>query len=87
VLLQADVSMFTALLFVWAPGIIPTKDALAGWSNGGLMTVVALFVVVGGVQKLPVLQQTAMWVFGRGGNGRISLIKQIALVATFSVFM
>lgn len=85
--MQADIAMFTALLVIWAPGIISTKEALAGWSNGGLMTVVALFVVVGGVQKLPLLQQTAMKVFGRGGNGRISLIKQIALVATFSVFM
>ena len=79
--------MFTALIFIWAPGIIQTKDALAGWSNGGLMTVVALFGVVGGVQKLPVLQQTAMWVFGKGGNGRISLIKQILVVATFSIAM
>ena len=32
--------MFTALLALWVPGILDTKTALAGWSNGGLMTVI-----------------------------------------------
>ena len=80
-------AMFMALLSIWVPGIIDTKTALAGYSNPGLITVVALFIVVHGVQKLPLLKQAANFAFGRPTNGRIALLKQILVVATFSVFM
>lgn len=79
--------MFVALLAIWVPGIIETRTALSGFSNAGLLTVVALFVVVHGVQKLPLLKKAASFAFGRPTNGRLALLKQILVVATFSVFM
>ncbi len=79
--------MFTALLAIWIPGIIDTKTALAGFSNGGLMTVVALFVVVGGVQKLSLIQRAAVAAFGAPTRGRVSLARLICVVAALSIFM
>jgi hypothetical protein len=79
--------MFTALLAIWAPGIIDTKTALAGFSNGGLMTVIALFVVVGGVQKLSIISRAAIAAFGAPTRGRTSLARVICVVAALSVFM
>lgn len=84
---QADIAMFVALLAIWVPGIIDTRTALSGYSNPGLITVVALFVVVFGVQKLPLLKKAANFAFGRPTHGRVALLKQILVVATFSVFM
>lgn len=79
--------MFVALLVLWAPGVVDSKTALAGFANPGLMTVVALFVVIGGVQKMPILSKAASLAFGVPTRGRVALLKQILIVATFSVFM
>lgn len=37
--------------WIWHAGIINSTDALAGFSNEGMITVGALFVVVKGVEK------------------------------------
>lgn len=79
--------MFVALLALWIPGIVETKTALSGFSNSGLVTVVALFVVVGGVAKLPLLQRLVGLAFGRPTNGRLTLLKLILLVAGLSIFI
>lgn len=49
--LSPEMVMFGALVFLWGVGIIDDKDALNGFSNQGMLTVGALFIVAAALKK------------------------------------
>ncbi|MBE0487302.1 SLC13 family permease [Marinobacter sp.] len=70
--------MMAALVVLSASGIIGPEQALAGFSNSGLITVVALFVVASGVHHSGGVDLLVRYVLGspksvRGAQARIAL--------------
>mmetsp|Transcript_35363 Transcript_35363/g.82670 ORF Transcript_35363/g.82670 Transcript_35363/m.82670 type:complete len:786 (+) Transcript_35363:136-2493(+) len=60
-----DQLMLGAVVAVWAFGIITAKEAIAGFSNAGLVTVGALFIVVQAVDRSRLLERVAKKLVGR----------------------
>lgn len=53
-------------------------------SNAGMITVGALFVVIGAVSKIPFMHMVARKIFGSGKNPRWNLFKQAVVIAGLS---
>src|SRR5437870_1622672 len=49
--ISTDLVMLGGLVIVVAGGVLPAKQAVAGFGNEGLITVAALYVVAGGVRE------------------------------------
>ncbi len=56
---SSECVVFFALVVIWNTEIISTKQALAGFSNEGMLAVGVLFVVVKGVEKCQLLDRVA----------------------------
>jgi Na+/H+ antiporter NhaD/arsenite permease-like protein len=86
--IPAHTSVTLCMLILLGAGVLPTKDALAGFSNAALITVAALFVVIGGVAKLPIMQKIALWAFGSSRmNQRFALFSQMFIISVLSAFL
>ena len=56
--------MLGALVVLWNMGIVSTADALDGFSNTGLMSIGALFIVMQAVDKSRVVDYAARRILG-----------------------
>ncbi|MEZ6124500.1 MAG: SLC13 family permease [Planctomycetaceae bacterium] len=74
--------LFFALL-----GIISPKEAFAGFSNSGMLTVAVLFVIVAGLRETGVLDYAGHHVLGRAKSERSVLIRLAAVVLPLSAFL
>ncbi len=79
--------MFLALLFVWIPGIITTEQAVHGFSNDGMLTVGALFVVVESTRRSHVVTRIAKNVFGLDTSFRSGLLRMCIACYCLSAFL
>lgn len=70
-----------------AMGIITPKEAFAGFSNEGMLTVAALFVVVAGLRETGVLDYVGHHVLGKSKNERQALARLAAVVLPMSAFL
>jgi len=86
-LLAPDVVVFSALGILILTGILPVEDALAGFSNGGMLTVGILFIVAYAAQSSGLLEFFAHKIMGRSGGGRRSLTRMMAPVVAMSAFL
>jgi len=84
----------TALLIVpvpipggWKFGVLSASDAIAGFSNPGLLTVAFLFVVVAGLQETGAIDWIAEMMLGRPSGLRRALSRLIFPVAAMSTFL
>jgi len=82
-----DVIVFSALGVLLLTNMISVKDALAGFSNSGMLTVAILFIVAYAAQSSGLLGFFAVKVMGRSGDGRRTLLKMMAPVAAMSAFL
>lgn len=82
-----DVIMFSALGIFLLTGILDPADALAGFSNKGMMTVAVLFPIAYAVQKSGLLSAMADRFIGRARHGRRSLLKIMLPVFGLSSFL
>lgn len=76
-----------ALVILITAGILPMEEALAGFSNQGMLTVAILFVVAGAIQKSPFVPNIANRLFGNRATGRKPLLKMMAPIALLSAFL
>ena len=75
----------TALLAVL--GIITPKEAFAGFSNSGMLTVAVLFVVVAGLRETGVLDYVGHHVLGRAKSEGGVLARLATVVLPLSAFL
>lgn len=86
-LLAPDVIVFSALGILLLADVIEVKEALAGFSNSGMLTVGILFIVAFAAQSSGLLEFFASHIMGRAGSGRRTMLKVIAPVAAMSAFL
>lgn len=86
-LLAPDVIVFSALGILLLSGILTPKEALTGFSNGGMLTVAVLFIVAYAAQSSGILEVFADRVMGRSGGGRRSLLRMMLPIQVVSAFL
>jgi di/tricarboxylate transporter len=91
----ADVAMIGAVTLLmcvplpdgaggWRLGVLSTREALAGLSNPGMVTVGALFVVVSGIRETGSIDFVARQMLGRPKGLRSALVRILLPVITAS---
>jgi di/tricarboxylate transporter len=80
-------AMFFGLVAVVLLGIVSPAQAFAGFSNPAPITIAALFVVAGGIEKTGALQPLIQAILGRGEGERRSLARLVSVVAMASAGM
>jgi di/tricarboxylate transporter len=78
--LPADMLFLAAAVLLAVLGVISPSDAFAGFSNEGMLTVAALFVVAAGMRETGVMDRIGDRLFGHVKTERGALL-QLALVS------
>lgn len=85
--LSFDLILLAGLTTLLVFGIIDAEVALAGFSNEGMLTVAALYVVAAGLKETGAIQRITQRLLGNTGNVRIAQAKIMAPVMVLSAFM
>lgn len=79
--------LLCANVLLWITTVLQTKEALEGYSSSGLVTIVALFVVVKSISDSQLINKLITYICGDGKNPRLSLLKQMIIVFILSSFL
>lgn len=71
--ISADLILFGGLALLVITGIVPTPLALDGFSNEGMLTVAALYVVAAGLKETGAIQYVVQKVMGNASTVRASV--------------
>ncbi|MFV0442463.1 MAG: SLC13 family permease [Planctomycetaceae bacterium] len=82
-----DLLFVGATVFLALMGIIDTKEALAGFSQPGVLTVGALFIVAAGLRETGFLDYLGHHVLGRARTSRGVMLRLSAVVVPLSAFL
>ncbi len=85
--LSVDLILLAGLTTLLVFGIIDTEVALAGFSNEGMLTVAALYVVAAGLKETGAIQRITQRLLGNTENVRTAQAKIMAPVMVLSAFM
>lgn len=86
--LRVDVVAFTVLVALMMSGVLTTKEALAGFSNSVVLTILALFIVGGAVLQTGLASMLGERILKIAGTNETRLMMTIMLaVALLSGFM
>ena len=85
--LSVDLILLAGLTILLVFGIIDAEVALAGFSNEGMLTVAALYVVAAGLKETGAIQRITQRLLGNTGNVRTAQAKIMAPVMVLSAFM
>lgn len=83
----ADMVMISALTMCMASNIISIDEGLAGFSNEGLLTVLALFVVAAGINNTGGLDWYMNKLLGRPRSIALAQIRLMIPIAIISAFL
>ncbi len=85
--IEADIIIFSTLILMIMGGVISLKEAFAGFSNQGMLTVGFLFIVAGGLQKTGILHDMGKLLLGsKAGKPQGKLLRLLFPVASISAF-
>lgn len=84
---RADLIVSFFLVVFLLTGIISTGQALSGFSNEGMLTVMLLFIVAGAIQKHGIIENYIDRLLKKHKGPKRSMIKLLAPVALFSGFL
>ncbi len=82
-----DLILFAGLAFLLISGILSPDEALAGFSNEGMLTVAALYVVAGGLKETGAIQMITQKIMGQTRTVRGAQARIMAPVMVMSAFM
>jgi di/tricarboxylate transporter len=82
-----DALLLGALVLVTIAGIISPEEALAGFSNAGMLTVGALYVVAAALRETGALDLAGSWVLGNAKSERSVLLRMAGSVTAMSAFL
>ena len=85
--LSVDMVMLTALLILSLTGILTTQEALSGFSNPGLITIAALFVVAAAIRSTGGVDLLVDKLLGRPKGHRGALLRLMLPVLGISAFL
>ncbi|HEX7340351.1 MAG TPA: SLC13 family permease [Rhodanobacteraceae bacterium] len=81
--LSPALALLSAVAVLLIGGVLSPHDAMAGFSNTAVLTVVALYVVVGALRSTGAIRWVASWVLGRPSHG--TFVAQVRLVGVSSM--
>lgn len=84
---SADVVFLGGLTILIVGQIIPPSEALAGFSNEGMLTVAALYVVAAGLKETGAIHYVVNKIIGLSKNIRLVQMRIMAPVMVFSAFL
>ncbi|AKG73602.1 SLC13 family permease [Salinicoccus halodurans] len=85
--MRADFTVFSFLVIFLLTGVISTEQALSGFSNVGMLTVLLLFIVAGAIQKHGIIENFVNKILRDSKSPRKSMFKLLAPVAFASGFL
>ena len=85
--LAPDAVLFTSVVILFVGGVLTADEAFAGFSNSGVLTVGALFVVAGGLRETGAVSRLARQVLGRPKTVRAALARLVIPVTAMSTFL
>ena len=85
--LPADVVFLGAAAVLFVSGVLDEEAALAGFSNAGMVTVGALYIVVAGLQQTGALQWVSQQVLGMPKTPSRALVRLMLPVMGASAFL
>ena len=85
--LPPDVVLLAAMVGFAASGILTPEQALQGFSNTGVMTVAALYIVVAGVRETGAMAWISQHIFGNPKNVLSAQLRMGTAVAALSSFI
>lgn len=84
---RADFIVFLFLVIFLLSGTISTEQALSGFSNEGMLTVLLLFIVAGAIQKHGIIENFIYRILGDSKSLRSSMVKLLAPISLASGFL
>lgn len=86
--IEPEITFFGVLMFLVMGKVITLQEALAGFSNEGMITIALLFVVVGALSNSGAISQINRVLFGENGSSvSRKLIRILFPVSGISAFM
>ncbi|MCR9132619.1 MAG: SLC13 family permease [bacterium] len=85
--IAVDLILLAGLAFLLISGILSPEEALSGFSNEGMLTVAALYVVAGGLKETGAIQMITQKIMGQTRNVRGAQARIMAPVMVMSAFM
>jgi di/tricarboxylate transporter len=82
-----DALLLGALVLVAVAGIVSPEEALSGFSNTGMLTVGALYVVAAALRETGALDIAGSWILGRAKTERSVLLRMTGSVTGMSAFL
>jgi di/tricarboxylate transporter len=68
-------------------GIVTADELFSGFSNEGMLTVAALFVVAAGLRETGALDTLGVWLLGKAKTERVALVRMAFSVPGLSAFL
>lgn len=85
--IRADFLIFLVLVIFLITGVISSEQALKGFSNEGMLTVLLLFIVAGAIQKHGIIEMLVYRLLGKANNVKKSMVKVMLPVGLASGFL
>jgi di/tricarboxylate transporter len=82
-----DALLLGAVVLVTLAGIVTPREALVGFSNAGMLTVGALFVVAAALRETGALDVAGSWVLGGADSERGVLLRMAPSITGMSAFL
>ena len=82
-----DILFVTALTILATAGVITVEDAVAGFSNPGILTIAMLFIVAAGMRETGLLDYVGHHVLGRARSERAVMTRMASVVMPLSAFL
>ncbi|RST76317.1 SLC13 family permease [Siminovitchia acidinfaciens] len=81
---ESDLVVFAALVSLMLFGILTPNEALSGFSNEGILTIAALFVLVSAVQNSKLVRNLPKLIFGKINTPPKAVFRMMLSIATLS---
>ncbi|HET8865210.1 MAG TPA: SLC13 family permease [Gracilimonas sp.] len=85
--ISVDIILFAGLAVIFISGIIPAEQALSGFSNEGMLTVAALYIVAAGLRETGAIQFIVQRVMGNARTVRKAQLRIMSPVMIMSAFL
>lgn len=85
--ISVEIILFGGLAVIFIFGIIPAEQALSGFSNEGMLTVAALYIVAAGLRETGAIQYLVQRVMGNARTVRKAQFRIMSPVMVMSAFL
>lgn len=85
--ISIDIVLFAGLATIFILGIIPAEQALSGFSNEGMLTVAALYIVAAGLKETGAIQFIVQHVMGNARTVKKAQLRIMSPVMVMSAFL